>query len=103
MIDGTPYIGATSEKKSTRLDTLTGDEFKTLIEQFTKDGKINTIPELMRALSDIPEDQTLGEYIREHGVDPEALEQAVDDAIEEKCVMTDADRVTPEELAEFEV
>lgn len=55
------------EKKNVMLDTLTGDEFKQLIEQFTQDGKIDTLPELFRVLSDIPEDQTLGEYIAEHG------------------------------------
>ena len=62
-----------ADKKSNKnviLDTLTGEEFKTLIEQFTQDGKIDTIPELFRLLSDIPEDQTLGEYIAEHGGTP---------------------------------
>ena len=65
------------------LDTLTGEQFKQLIEQFTFDGKIDTIPELMRVLSDIPEDQTLGEYIAEHGgqVDPQVVTDAVDEVM----------------------
>ena len=86
MIDGTPY-SASNERKATQLDTLTGEQFKTLIEQFTHDGKIDTIPELMRVLSDIPEDQTLGEYIAEHGgqVDPQVVKDAVDDALEENA------------------
>lgn len=91
------------QKQNVMLDTLTGEQFKQLIEQFTQDGKIDTLPELFRVLSDIPEDQTLGEYIAEHGIDPEQLERAVDEAIDEKDVMTGNDRVTQEELADFEV
>lgn len=89
---------ADKKKKNVMLDTLTGEEFKQLIEQFSKDGKIDTVPELFRLLSDIPEDQTLGEYIKEHGgqIDPEVLEEIVD-------VAFIANRVTPEELDEFEV
>ena len=86
--------------KNVMLDTLTGDMFKQLIEQFTQDGHINTIPELMRLVSDIPEDQTLGEYIREHSADPEVVEEAVDRAVDEAFVDR---RVTPEELDTFEV
>ena len=86
--------------KSVMLDTLTGDMFKQLIEQFTQDGHINTIPELMRLVSDIPEDQTLGEYIREHSADPEVVEEAVDRAVDEAFVDR---RVTQEELNTFEV
>lgn len=89
---------ADKKKKNVMLDTLTGEEFKTLIEQFSQDGKIDTIPELFRLLSDIPEDQTLGEYISEHGgqIDPEVLKEIVEIAFI-------ANRVTPEELDEFEV
>ena len=86
--------------KNVMLDTLTGDMFKQLIEQFTQDGHINTIPELMRLVSDIPEDQTLGEYIREHSADPEVVEEAVDRAVDEAFVDR---RVTQEELDTFEV
>lgn len=89
---------ADKKKKNVMLDTMTGEEFKTLIEQFSQDGKIDTVPEIFRLLSDIPEDQTLGEYIREHGgqIDPEVLEEIVE-------VAFIANRVTPEELDEFEV
>lgn len=89
---------ADKKNRNVMLDTLTGEEFKTLIEQFTQDGKIDTIPELFRLLSDIPEDQTLGEYIAEHGgqVDPEVVKDAVDTAFEDN-------HITPEELNEFEV
>ena len=66
LLDGTPYTGTTSSK-STRLDTLTGDEFKQLIEQLSPDGKINTIPELIEFLNGIPEGMTLEEYVAEHG------------------------------------
>ena len=72
--------------KKINLDTLTGEEFKQLIEQFSKDGKIDTIPELLAFLSNIPDDMTLEEYIAEHGghVDPEDVKNAVDDALDEQ-------------------
>jgi hypothetical protein len=72
--------------KKINLDTLTGEEFKQLIEQFSKDGKIDTIPELLAFLSNIPDDMTLEEYIAEHGghVDPEDVKKAVDDVLDEQ-------------------
>ena len=75
------------KKKNVMLETMTGEEFKTLIEQFTQDGRIDTIPELIRVLSDIPEDQTLGQYIEEHGgqVDPKVVRDAVDEALDENA------------------
>lgn len=85
-----------ASRQEAKLDTLTGEEFKQLIEQITQDGKINTIPELMAFIGDIPEDTSLLDYIQAHSVDPEAVEKAVDEAFEEN-------RVTPEELATFEV
>ena len=88
------------QKQNVMLDTLTGEQFKQLIEQFTQDGKIDTIPELIRVLSDIPEDQTLGEYIAEHGghVDPEVLKEVVDEAVDEafdenECTDDDVDSI----------
>lgn len=101
LIDGTK-LNANSEKKSTRLDTLTGDQFKVLIEQISPDGKINTIPELIDFLNGIPEGMTLEEYVAEHGVDPEALAQAVDEAVddkfdEEQCSYEDIDSIFDEE------
>jgi len=85
LIDGTK-LNANSEKKSTRLDTLTGDQFKVLIEQISPDGKINTIPELINFLNGIPEGMTLAEYVEEHGgqVDPQVVKDAVDDALDEQ-------------------
>lgn len=91
------------EKKNVMLDTMTGEQFKTLIEQITQDGKINTVPELMKFVGDIPEGTSLLDYIQAHSVDPEAVDRAVDNAFEEKNVMTGGDRVTAEELEEFQV
>lgn len=93
------------EKKNVMLDTLTGEEFKTLIERFTQDGRIDTIPELLEFLSDIPEGQTLGEYIREHGgqVDPQVVKDAVDDALDEQhAESSDIDEIFEEEEKEEE-
>lgn len=89
-------MAETTKKKNVMLDTMTGEEFKQLIEQFTHDGKIDTIPELIRVLSDIPEDKTLGEYIAEHGgqIDPDELKRAVDDAFDEnECSDDDVDSI----------
>lgn len=58
------------------LDTLTGEEFKQLIEQTTDDGKTDTLPEVFNMLSDIPDGQTVGEYIQEQMPD-EASEEEV--------------------------
>lgn len=82
------------------LDTLTGGQFKQLIEKFTQDGKIDTIPELIRVLSDIPEDKTLGQYIAEHGgqVDPQVVQDAVDEAfVEQQASDDDIDSIFEEE------
>ena len=91
---------AKKERKNVVLDTLTGEQFKTLIEQFSKDGKIDTIPELLAFLSDIPEGQTLGEYIEEHGgsVSPEMVKQVVDDTLDEQAAEhSDVDEIFEEE------
>lgn len=47
-----------------RLDTMTADEFKQFIEGRSKDGKINTVPELMDAAEGIDDDETI-----QHDVD----------------------------------
>lgn len=71
-------------KQSTRL-SMTGDEFKTLIEKVTQDNKLNTIPELFAFLNGIPQGMTLEEYINEHGASPEAVKSAVDEVMEENA------------------
>lgn len=78
---------AKKKKQNVMLDTLTGEQFKTLIEQISPDGKINTIPELIDFLNGIPEGMTLAEYVEEHGgqVDPQVVKDAVDDALEENA------------------
>lgn len=88
------------EKKNVMLDTMTGEQFKTLIERFTQDGKIDTIPELLEFLSDIPEGQTLGEYIEEHGgqVDPQVVKDVVDETLDEQAAQSsDIDEIFPEQ------
>ena len=67
------------------LETMTGDEFKQLIEGENPNGKIDTIPEQMRAMQGISDDSTVKEEIQE------------------EVSESDVERVTPEDLAEFEV
>ena len=71
--------------KPVRLD-MTGKEFKTLIEQVTQDGKVNTLPELFELLGSLPDDMTLEDYIRKQAVDAaaEVSEDAVKEVLEEE-------------------
>lgn len=96
--------------KKISLETLTGEEFKTLIEQFTDNGKVDTIPELMKRVGEVPDDMTLADWIREQAeqsaIDEETLKRLIgeelDDAIEESVITKD-NRVTREELDSFVV
>lgn len=96
--------------KKISLETLTGEEFKALIEQFTDNGKVDTIPELMERIGEVPDDMTLADWIREQAeqsaIDEETLKRLIgeelDEAIAEDIITRD-DRVTQEELDEFEV
>lgn len=73
------------KRKNIALETLTGEQFKTLIEQFTHDGKVDTIPELMERVGQIPDDMTIEDYIKTVAYDapvaPEMVEDAVDEVI----------------------
>lgn len=66
-----------------RLDTLTGDEFKMLIEGRNPNGSIDTIPEMLDAANGIDEDETIQHYVDE--CIEAALEQeaATDEDIDE--------------------
>lgn len=95
--DGTPIVSS-GGKRAIQLDTLTGNQFKTLIEQITKDGKINTIPELIAFVGDVPEGSNLLDYIQAHSVDPEVVEKAVDEKFEEEqCSDEDIDSIFDED------
>lgn len=75
-----------------RLD-MTGDEFKQLIEGENPNGEIDTIPEMMQAAQGISDDETI-----QHDVD-----ERIDVKIEENNEETEVERVSPEELAAFQV
>lgn len=84
-------------KKNVKLDVLTGEQFKQLIEQKTPDGLLNTIPEVFEKLKDIPDDVDLEDWIRqiaeESGIDPEVIRAEV-----EAILNTYADDATDEEV-----
>ena len=104
-INGT-QVAEGGERKTTRLDTLTGEEFKQLIEQVKQSGKIDTLPELFAFLDDVPEGMTLADYIREHGgqPDPEVLDQAIDENLEKKAAeSSDIDEIFGDEEPEDNV
>ena len=105
-------------KKAVQLDTLTGDEFKSLLEQVSQDGKINTIPELIDFLSEVPQGMSLKEYIEsiagggsQPAYDSVGTEQIKDESIEMQDLskdvkgkmMTEEDRVSQEDLENFDV
>lgn len=106
-------------KKAVQLDTLTGDEFKALLEQVSQDGKINTIPELIDFLSEVPQGMSLKEYIESiaggggstPAPDSVCSEQIKDESIEMEdlskdvkgTMVTENDRVTQEDLANFKI
>lgn len=69
-----------STAKPVRLD-MTGKEFKTLIEQVTQNGKVDTLPELFELLGSLPDDMTLEEYIRKQAID--AAEEVSEDVVKE--------------------
>ena len=104
--------------KKVQLDTLTGDELKVLLEQISQDGKINTIPELISFLSEVPQGTTLKQYIESiagSGSVPAdnsvGTEQLKDESVEmndlsrnvKDSMITDQDRVSQEDLDGFEV
>ena len=70
---------------------MTGKEFKTLIEQVTQDGKVNTLPELFDLLGSLPADMTLEEYIHRQAVDAaaEVSEDVVKEVMEEETATDD--------------
>lgn len=93
--------------KKISLDTLTGEEFKELIEQFTDDGKVNTIPELMERIGEIPDDETLEEYItktaKQSAIDKDTIKEVVDESVDEAMKENVPERVTKEEIEDFNV
>ena len=105
-------------RKVVQLDTLTGDELKKLLEQISQDGKINTFPELVSFLDEVPQGMSLKQYIEsiagggsQPAYDSVGTEQIKDESIEmedlskdvKDTMMTEGDRVTPEELADFQI
>lgn len=76
-----------STSKPVRLD-MTGEQFKTLIEKRTQDGRIDTIPEIMDALSSMPDDKPMEDIINE------SASKAVSEAItEETATSSDIDEI----------
>ena len=67
------------------LDTMTGEEFKQFIEGRNPDQRIDTLPEMIDALHGISDDETVKEEIQSE--------------VEE----SDVERVSPEDLDNFEV
>jgi len=97
--------------KKVILDKLDGQQVKDLLQEKTPDGKVNTIPELIEKLGEIPDGVPLDEYIRQvaeqSAIDPEMLKEIVGGAVDDKFdeektnIITPEDRVTEEELADF--
>ena len=61
-----------------KLDTLTGDEFKMLIEGHNPDGNIDTLPEMLDAAKGISDDTTIRKDVDDQ-IDEQLDEQAATD------------------------
>lgn len=85
---------ANNNSRSTQLQ-MTGEQFKTLIEQFTDNGKVDTIPELMQRIGQIPDDMTLEEYIS--GQAKKATSDYVDENV---ATNSDIDEIFPDLIEE---
>lgn len=74
------------------LETLTAEQFKQLIEGRSQDGKTDTIPEIIDVMQGINNEET-------------TIKGDVDEQISEnnESVIMKTDRVTPEDIAGFEV
>lgn len=88
----TAQASGSGVNRPVRLD-MTGEEFKTLVERRTQDGRIDTIPEVMEALSGMPDDKPFDEIINE------AADKAVDDNLEAKSATSaDIDEIFEENI-----
>ena len=88
--------------KKISLDTLTGEQFKELIEQFTDDGKLNTIPELLQRIGEVPDDMTLEDYIKEKAEQSAVSEDTVRKVVDEQLEGTSAEHGDIDEIFENE-
>ena len=88
--------------KKIGLDTLTGEQFKELIEQFTDDGKLNTIPELLQRIGEVPDDMTLEDYIKEKAEQSAVSEDTVRKVVDEQLEETSAEHGDIDEIFENE-
>lgn len=65
-----------------RLDTLTGEQFKKLVETFEPNSEVDTIPELMHAMQGISDDKTVRDDVQqqidEHDTENEAQDSDID-------------------------
>ena len=50
-------------KEKVILQTMTGDEFKKYIEQRNPNGEIDTLPEVLKALKGLRDDETIKDYL----------------------------------------
>ena len=78
------------EDKSVRL-SMTGEEFKTLIERFTDNGQIDTVPELMERVKKIPDEADIAEFIDSQTADDADIESLYDGEEAQQPVTNDTD------------
>ena len=105
------------QKASVRLD-MTGNEFKRLIEQKDPNDSVDTLQEVLAMFEGIGDGETIAEYVRRVAVTADTMpensvgtEQIKEDSIMmddlnsevRDNMLTPSDRVTEEDLANFEV
>jgi len=90
------------------IETMTGSEFKKYIEQKNPNGQIDTLPEVLKALEGMRDDETVKEYIErmtyEAHLSPEDREMILrlkEDIESGNFGLSDEDRQAIDEIKEF--
>ena len=96
--------------KKVTLDVLKGSDVKALLEQIINDGRINTLPEIMQFLSEVPEGMSLKDYISSIAGSAETVpdnsvgsEQLKDDSVQMNDLTPDVRERMLNELEEEDI
>ena len=87
-------------KEKVILQTMTGDEFKKYIEQRNPNGEIDTLPEVLKALKGLRDDETIKDYL-DRMVYEAHLPQEEREMIEQLlAIIENGEEITEEEITE---
>lgn len=85
-------------KEKVILQTMTGDEFKKYIEQRNPNGEIDTLPEVLKALKGLRDDETIKDYLDRMSYEAH-LPQEEREMIEQLlAIIENGEEITEEEI-----